>query len=265
MATHFLSGGGATGNGQGRHYMPIARDYSSLNYSSSGVSVSSGAASTASYHCSTGQQQQQQQQQQSVALERPASVRNSHTTDTAAGQTGSRLSSASASPGEVVAVGGGGSNVVGQVANPLLSPCSAMEEASSPGSATSQLSYLGALQSPAASSLAPLGFPNPYSLLGKDGAGLAAAAAAAAAAHAAQAVGHHVTGHHHLHPHHHHHHGATTAAVSGNGGNIIGGSSGNGGPVSGTTGGHKKKEPKPGSDVRSFGCQVTYTCWCDHS
>ena len=51
-----------------------------------------------------------------------------------------------------------------------------MEEASSPGSTTSQLSYLGALQSPA-TSLTPLGFPAPYLL--KDSAGLAAAAAAA--------------------------------------------------------------------------------------
>ena len=106
-----------------------------------------------------------------------------------------------------------------------------MEEASSPGSTTSQLSYLGALQSPA-TSLTPLGFPAPY-LLTKDGAGLAAAAAAAAAAQAVHQGG--GGGHH---------------------GGAGGG--GHGGHVAGISGPKQKKEPKPGSDVRSFGCQVQY-------
>ena len=107
------------------------------------------------------------------------------------GQTGgaaSRISSASSSDNGGSGAGGGGSGGGGGGggansgggggggANPLLSPCSVMEEASSPGSTTSQLSYLGALQSPA-TSLTPLGFPAPYLL--KDSAGLAAAAAAA--------------------------------------------------------------------------------------
>ncbi len=190
--------------------MPIARDYSTLSYSS-GVSVS-----TAGSYCNPGQQQQQQA---ALSLERPGSTRNPHSSD--GGPAGSRISSASSSDN-----GGGANTAGGAQANPLLSPCSVMEEASSPGSTTSQLSYLGALQSPA-TSLTPLGFPAPY-LLTKDGAGLAAAAAAAAqaahAAHAAQQVGH--VGH--------------TGHVS---------SGGIGGPK-------QKKEPKPGSDVRSFGCQV---------
>ena len=87
------------------------------------------------------------------------------------------------------------------------------------GSTTSQLSYLG----PSTSSFNPLGFPNPY-LLAKDGGAGLAAAAAAAAAHAA----------------HQHHHAAAAASHFGHGG---------GGPK-------RIKEPKPGSDVRSFGCQV---------
>lgn len=193
--------------------MPIARDYSTLSYSS-GVSVS-----TAGSYCNPGQLQQQQQQQAALSLERSGSARNPHSSD--GGPAGSRISSASSSDN-------GGANTAGGAgqANPLLSPCSVMEEASSPGSTTSQLSYLGALQSPA-TSLTPLGFPAPY-LLTKDGAGLAAAAAAAAAAQAAHAA-------------------------------QQGGHVGHGGHVSGGIGGPKqKKEPKPGSDVRSFGCQVQH-------
>jgi hypothetical protein len=176
VATHFLSGGG-----QGRHYVPLARDYSSLAYPGAGPPVSA--------YCNNPQQAP-------ISLERPAS-RNPQSNQQQDGTAASRISSASSSDnggaGAGAGAGGGGGG-----ANPLLSPCSVMEEASSPGSTTSQLSYLGALQSPASASLTPLGFPAPY-LLTKDGT--------------------HVG-------------------------------------LSHVVAGPKKKEGKPGSDVRSFGCQV---------
>lgn len=192
VATHFLSGGG-----QGRHYVPLARDYSSLAYPATGPPGSA--------YCTNPQQAP-------ISLERPSSRNPSNNNTNGQGQpldatAASRISSASSSDN---GGGGGGGGAAGAVAgapgtggggaNPLLSPCSVMEEASSPGSTTSQLSYLGALQSPA--SLTPLGFPTPY-LLTKDG---------------------------------------THVGL----GHVVNAS------------GPKKKETKPGSDVRSFGCQVNF-------
>ena len=184
--------------------MPLARDYSTLAYPGAGAA-----------YCNNPQQAP-------ISLERPSSRNpnnngNNSQANNAAGQdgsAGSRMSSASSSDNGGGGGGGGGGGAPtagGGSANPLLSPCSVMEEASSPGSTTSQLSYLGALQSPAAS-LAAHGFSAPY-LLAKDSS--------------------HVVG--------------------------LGGVAGVGGAAGGP--GVKKKEPKPGSDVRSFGCQVNfYNC-----
>lgn len=119
MAAHFLSGGAS--NGQGRHYtIPVARDYSTLGYSSaSTVPVSA----TTTYSCSPAQQ-----------LDRPGSVRNT----TENGQpmlTTARIPSGSAENGSTNAVAGAMNNGNAMNNHSLLSPCSVMEEASSPGMA----------------------------------------------------------------------------------------------------------------------------------